>query len=148
MTSVHYDFSAMRFLSDQVAISINTACAPVPPPTERIKNTWDDILNCFALGGWYQVAHILSVLPYNCNALGVFAIGGTNQRRQEIFRLLAPHRIKAAEAQFSVSIRFSRNHACPDQLSIHHWIGCVRSVEDDLTSFPPTHSLWDKAIPV
>ena len=149
MTSVHYDFSAMCFSSTHVGISVTTNCVLAPPPTEQIKTTWDDILNCFASGGWHQVAHILGALPYTCNALGVFAVGGPNRRRQEVFRLLTPHRIKATEAQFSLSVRFSRELARLDRLTIHHWMGCARSVEDDTFVLPlPNMDLWSEAIPV
>ena len=146
MASIQYDFFALHVPPDRITISAATNCILSPPTAEQIKAMWDDILNGFAAGGWYQVAHILNALPYTCNALGIFAIGGPKRRHREIFHLLTPQRIKVPEAQLSVSIRFLRDKAHPHQLSIHHGIDSVRSVEDEFTSPGSTHDLWDKAI--
>jgi hypothetical protein len=146
MASIQYDFFALHIPPDRITISATTNCILSPPTDKQIKAMWDDILSGFAAGGWYQVAHILGALPYTCNALGVFAIGGPKRRHREIFHLLTPQRIKMPEAQMSVSIRFSRHKAFPHQLSIHHGMDCARVVEDEFTSPPSIHDLWDQAI--
>ena len=146
MASIQYDFFALHIPPNRITISATTNCILSPPSDKQIKTMWGDILNSFAAGGWYQVAHILSALPYTCNTLGRFAIGGPKRRHREIFHLLTPQRIKVPEAELSVSIRFSRHKASPHQLSIHHWMDCVRVVEDKFTSPDSSHDLWDTAL--
>ncbi|NDC89973.1 MAG: hypothetical protein EB075_14445 [Bacteroidetes bacterium] len=135
MPDVYYDFSAMRFSADSVALCIAMGGSFLPPTPRDIDMLWEEIQHSFVQAGWARVANILDKMSYTYDALGLVAVRGTNSQAQEVFRLLTPYRTqvpgaKSAEAQFTVSVRFSRSTRCPQHLWVHHWMGCMRVVDD------------------
>ena len=135
MPGVYYDFSAMRFSADSVALCATTGGTLLPPAPHETEILWEDILHNFVQAGWGRVADLLGKMSYTCDALGTFAIHGTGLQHQEVFRRLTPYysRLPGArrsEAQMTVSVRFFRAHHHAQRLSVHHWMGCVRVLED------------------